>query len=115
MSTSYLVLDIETVLDAELPIVQAVEAERLPAPPHHKVVVIGALMFDSAYEVKRIGIFSEGKDEAGTRHGRTNRPIQLPRPPSSSAPCTNSCRARPTVRTRSWCPLGRSTADRTRT
>jgi 3'-5' exonuclease len=66
VSTSYLVLDIETVLDAELPIVQAAEAERLPAPPHHKVVVIGALMFDSTYEVKRIGIFSEGKDEAGT-------------------------------------------------
>ena len=55
MSTSYLVLDIETVLDAELPIVQAAEAERLPAPPHHKVVVIGALMFDSSYEIKRIG------------------------------------------------------------
>ena len=66
MSTSYLVLDIETVLDAELPIVQAAEAERLPAPPHHKVVVIGALMLDSSYDVKRIGIFSEGKDEAGT-------------------------------------------------
>jgi 3'-5' exonuclease len=66
VSTSYLVLDIETVLDAELPIVQSAETERLPAPPHHKVVVIGALMFDSSYEVKRIGVFSEGKDEAGT-------------------------------------------------
>ncbi len=65
MSTSYLVLDIETVLDAELPIVQAADTERLPAPPHHRVVVIGALMLDSAYEVKRLGVVSEGKDEAG--------------------------------------------------
>jgi predicted PolB exonuclease-like 3'-5' exonuclease len=65
VSTSYLVLDIETVLDAELPIVQAADTERLPAPPHHRVVVIGAMMLDAAYEVKRIGIVSEAKDEAG--------------------------------------------------
>src|SRR3970282_1845751 len=32
----FLVLDIETVLDPELPIVQLSEVERLPAPPHHK-------------------------------------------------------------------------------
>jgi len=65
VSTSYLVLDIETVLDAELPIVQAADTERLPAPPHHRVVVIGALFFDAAYEVKRLGLMGDGKDEEG--------------------------------------------------
>jgi predicted PolB exonuclease-like 3'-5' exonuclease len=62
--SSFLVLDIETVLDPELPI-QTADAERLPAPPHHKIVVIGALLLDANYEVKRIGVISEGKDEAG--------------------------------------------------
>lgn len=65
MATSYLVLDIETVLDPELPIVTSGEVERLPAPPHHKVMVVGALWFDAAYEAKRIGILGEVKDEAG--------------------------------------------------
>ena len=64
MNTSFLVLDIETVLDPELPIVQS-EAERLPSPPHHKVVVIGALLFDPTYQAKRINVISELKDEAG--------------------------------------------------
>ncbi|HEY3496910.1 MAG TPA: ribonuclease H-like domain-containing protein [Polyangiaceae bacterium] len=65
MATSHLVLDIETVLDAELPIVPAADSERLPAPPHHRIVVIGALLFDSAYEVKKIGVVAEAKGEAG--------------------------------------------------
>lgn len=63
MPKSFLVLDIETVLDAELPIAESSEAERLPAPPHHKIVVIGALLFDSAYAVQRVGVLGEGKDE----------------------------------------------------
>jgi hypothetical protein len=62
---SFLVLDIETVLDPELPISQAVDAERLPAPPHHKIVVIGALLFDPLYQVRRIAVLAEGKDEPG--------------------------------------------------
>ncbi|MFO7178929.1 MAG: 3'-5' exonuclease [Pseudomonadota bacterium] len=65
MAHSFLVLDIETVLDPELPIVASSEAERLPAPPHHKIVVIGALLFDGNYEPRRIGVISEAKDEAG--------------------------------------------------
>ena len=64
MTTSFLVLDIETVLDPELPIV-ATDAERLPSPPHHQVVVIGALLFDASYQPKRINVISELKDEAG--------------------------------------------------
>jgi predicted PolB exonuclease-like 3'-5' exonuclease len=65
VATSFLVLDIETVLDPELPIVASSDVERLPSPPHHKVVVLGALLFDLGYEPKRIGVMSEAKDEAG--------------------------------------------------
>jgi predicted PolB exonuclease-like 3'-5' exonuclease len=61
----YLVLDIETVLDAELPIVPIGDTERLPAPPHHRVVVVGALLLDANYEIKRLGVVGDGKDEAG--------------------------------------------------
>jgi 3'-5' exonuclease len=61
----FLVIDIETILDPELPIAESSEAERLPAPPHHKVVVLGALWFDAAREVKRIAVLGEGKDERG--------------------------------------------------
>jgi predicted PolB exonuclease-like 3'-5' exonuclease len=61
----YLILDIETVLDAELPIVPVGDTERLPAPPHHRVVAIGALLLDTNYEVKRLGVVGEAKDEAG--------------------------------------------------
>jgi predicted PolB exonuclease-like 3'-5' exonuclease len=63
MASPYLVLDIETVLDPELPIAESSEAERLPAPPHHVVVVIGALWFDRGHEVRRIGVIGEGKGE----------------------------------------------------
>jgi predicted PolB exonuclease-like 3'-5' exonuclease len=65
LATSFLVLDIETVLDPELPIVATGEVERLPSPPHHKVMVIGALLFDVGYEPRRIGVMSESKDEPG--------------------------------------------------
>jgi predicted PolB exonuclease-like 3'-5' exonuclease len=68
MAASHLVLDIETVLDPELPIAQSSEVERLPAPPHHKIVVIGLLLFDPNYQVKRIAVMAEGKDEPGMLH-----------------------------------------------
>ena len=64
MTTSFLVLDIETILDPELPIVSG-DPERLPSPPHHKVVVIGGLLFNAAHEVMRINVFGELEDEAG--------------------------------------------------
>jgi predicted PolB exonuclease-like 3'-5' exonuclease len=66
MDSSYLVLDIETILDPELPIVETANAERLPAPPHHQIVAIGVLWFDREFNVLRIGIIGEGKDEAAT-------------------------------------------------
>jgi len=65
LATSFLVLDIETVLDPELPIVPSGDVERLPSPPHHKIVVIGALLFDAGYEPRRIGVMSESKEEPG--------------------------------------------------
>jgi predicted PolB exonuclease-like 3'-5' exonuclease len=64
MDRSYLVLDIETILDPELPISESSNVERLPAPPHHQIVAIGVLWFDSNYSVLRIGIIGEGKSEA---------------------------------------------------
>lgn len=62
---TYLVLDIETVLDAELPMAESSEAERLPAPPHHSVVVVGVLWLDHDYSVRRLGVIGEGKSEPG--------------------------------------------------
>jgi predicted PolB exonuclease-like 3'-5' exonuclease len=64
MPTPFLVLDIETVLDPELPLAET-ETDRLPAPPHHRIVVIGALWFDPSYEIRRIGVVGDGKDERG--------------------------------------------------
>ena len=65
MAQPFLVLDIETILDPELPIAESSDAERLPAPPHHRIVALGALWFGPAYEIKKIGIIGEGKQEAG--------------------------------------------------
>lgn len=65
MARSYLILDIETILDAELPIAESSEAERLPASPHHKVVVIGVMSMGDRHEPRKLGCVGEGKDEAG--------------------------------------------------
>ncbi len=65
MAKNYLVLDIETILDPELPIPEANETERLPAPPHHRVVVIGALLLGPELEVRKLGVIGDGKDERG--------------------------------------------------
>ena len=65
MDRSYLVLDIETIIDPELPIPsESSPVERLPAPPHHQIVVIGVLWFDRNYTVVRTGVIGEGKSEA---------------------------------------------------
>jgi predicted PolB exonuclease-like 3'-5' exonuclease len=65
MASAHLVIDIETILDPELPIAESSEAERLPAPPHHKIVAIGALLFNDRYEPVSLGVVSESKDEPG--------------------------------------------------
>lgn len=60
---SFLVLDIETILDPELHVTELTD-DRLPSPPHHQIVAIGALLFNNNYEAKRINIISEGKSES---------------------------------------------------
>ncbi len=59
----YLVLDIETILDPNLPIIEPAN-DGLPAPPHHQIVCIGVLWLDADYAVKRLGIIAEDKSEA---------------------------------------------------
>jgi len=58
-------MDIETVLDPELPIEESSDVERLPASPHHKVVVMGALWLDEGHEPRKLGVIGELKEEAG--------------------------------------------------
>lgn len=65
MERSYLVLDIETILDPGLPLAESSENEGLPAPPHHQVVCIGVLWFSHDFSVKRIGIIGDDKNEPG--------------------------------------------------
>src|SRR5262245_5612835 len=64
MDRSYLVLDIETILDPELPIPESSLAERLPAPTAHQIGAIGVLWLDRDYSALRIGVIGEGKSES---------------------------------------------------
>ncbi len=63
MSRGFLVLDIETVLDPNLPITEPAN-DGLPPPPYHQIVCIGVLWLDADYAVKRLGIIAEDKSEA---------------------------------------------------
>lgn len=73
MSNSFLVIDIETVYDESLPPQE--DPQKFPSPPHHKVVCIGALYFDSNYEVKKIGCI-QGDGEAEILLNFTNLCIE---------------------------------------
>ena len=53
---SYLILDIETVVDPALPQAEVREGGGLPPPPFHQIVVIGVLWMDRDYRVRRLGI-----------------------------------------------------------
>ncbi len=64
MQRSYLVLDIETILDPNLPLLNSSDSEGLPPPPHHAIVCIGVMWLDADYTIRRLGIIGEGKDEA---------------------------------------------------
>lgn len=80
MNNGFLVLDIETILDANLPIRGDHESEGLPSPPYHSIVCIGVLWLGPGYEVRRIGIIGDQKDEAGvledfTRFVDQQRPV----------------------------------------
>ncbi|MCU0681665.1 MAG: 3'-5' exonuclease [Polyangiaceae bacterium] len=61
-SRSYLVLDVETVLDPWLP---TRSGDGFPPAPYHQVVTLGVCWFDEAHELRRFGIVGEGKDEEG--------------------------------------------------
>jgi hypothetical protein len=60
---SYLVLDIETVVDPALPQSDGEQTKGLPPAPFHQIVVIGVLWMDATYQVKRLGIIGAGKPE----------------------------------------------------
>jgi 3'-5' exonuclease len=59
---SYLVLDVETVLDPLLP---TRSGDGFPPAPYHQVVALGVCWFDEAHELRRFGIVGEGKGEEG--------------------------------------------------
>jgi predicted PolB exonuclease-like 3'-5' exonuclease len=68
MARGYLVLDIETIPDADLyekP--EVASGQERPFPPlyAHKPIVIGVLWLDENYAFKRIGVIGEDRDEAG--------------------------------------------------
>lgn len=65
MST-FLIFDIETIVDAELPILDGPDAPKLPPPPHHRVIAIGGLLLSAQdLTVKRLGIIGkDSQDEA---------------------------------------------------
>jgi predicted PolB exonuclease-like 3'-5' exonuclease len=68
MPRSYLVLDIETVPDAQLyapPEVAAGQAAPFPPLWAHKPIVLGVCWLDESYLFRRIGVIGEAKDEAG--------------------------------------------------
>ncbi|MBW2523384.1 MAG: 3'-5' exonuclease [Deltaproteobacteria bacterium] len=62
---SYLVVDIETVVDPALPRAQTGQDGALPPPPFHQVVVIGALWLSAEYGIERLGVVGDGKSERG--------------------------------------------------
>jgi len=64
MARSYLVIDIETVLDAALPLPAKLDGTLLPPPPHHQIVAIGALWMDDSYRSVKLGVVGASKSEA---------------------------------------------------
>lgn len=65
MNNYFLVIDIETIPDPDVPVPAESDPEKILGVPHHKIVCIGALLFDREYSVKSLGILSETKDEIG--------------------------------------------------
>jgi 3'-5' exonuclease len=66
MPRSYLVLDIETVPDPALYLVDStISPGDRPFPPLHvhRPIVLGALWLDDEYRFRRLGVIGDGKDE----------------------------------------------------
>jgi predicted PolB exonuclease-like 3'-5' exonuclease len=65
---SFLVLDLETVIDAELytpPVMPEGEAPPFPPLYAHRPILIGALWLDRELGARRLDFIGEGRDEAG--------------------------------------------------
>lgn len=61
--SSYLIFDIETIVDQELPILDGPDAQKLPPPPHHQVIALGALLLNASdLTPKRLGIVGRESD-----------------------------------------------------
>jgi hypothetical protein len=60
---SYLVLDIETVPDPEMPWDAAKEG--FPPAPFHECVALGVLWLDEDYRLKKMGVFGEKREGEG--------------------------------------------------
>jgi 3'-5' exonuclease len=60
LSLTHLILDIETIPDAELPRLD--DSDRVPPPPYNQIVSLGCLLLED-HVPRRIGISGEGKGE----------------------------------------------------
>ncbi len=62
---SYLVLDLETVVDRSLPPPKKNKdgSEAFPPAPYHQIVVMGALLLDERLQTRRLCVIGEGADE----------------------------------------------------
>ena len=68
MTTTYLVLDIETIPDRDIyapEVAPGQETTRMPPPFACKPVVLGVLWMGRDLTLRRVGVIGEGKDEAG--------------------------------------------------
>ena len=63
MSGSFLVIDIETIVDASLPLYAKADGTLLPPPPFHQIVSIGALWMDGTYKPIKLGVVGASKSE----------------------------------------------------
>lgn len=61
---SYLVIDIETIVDPALPLPAKMDASSLPPTPYHRVVAIGALWMDADYRPIKLGVVGQHKAES---------------------------------------------------
>jgi predicted PolB exonuclease-like 3'-5' exonuclease len=60
---SFLIFDIETIVDTELPILDGADTQKLPPPPHHRVIAVGALLLGQDLLPKRLGIIGKESDD----------------------------------------------------
>jgi predicted PolB exonuclease-like 3'-5' exonuclease len=65
MKRQYVVIDLETVLDTSLPPPPKKRGggDAFPAPPYHRIAVMGAALLDAAYRLRNIWIVGERHDE----------------------------------------------------